>query len=653
MDWLRTFGIIAHVDAGKTTLTERILFDTGAQRWLGNVDEGTAAMDWMPAERSRGISITAAATRVSWAGHTLQIVDTPGHVDFVAEVQRSLLVLDAVVVVVDGVRGIESQTEAVWQLADERGLSKLVFINKLDREGADFARVAAEIAVRFHICAVPLVIPLLDADGAFAGLGDALSGAVQWFDGTPARDLLPQISAALRAAHERLVEVAADADDAVLAAVVANRTVDVEVLRRVLRQEVAVGRLVIVLGGSALWNRGVDWLLDAVVSLLPTGHRLPPRGLWAAERAGDPAAPFCGFVFKVQHVAGAWNFLRVVRGTLTPGAQLMRGGDPTSVVPVNELCLVRGDQATPVAAAGPGEIVVLTGELGVRTGDTLCALGHAVVLECPKFAAPVLAMAFEPERAEDLARLATSLRELATDDPTLRVERQQGRILVMGMGELHLEVVADLVRERAGIRFACSHPMVDLREVPTEAASAIAEARAIVEGLEHTATCEVVVTPQSGVLPAEVLAGASGQAASAVVAELQQMVLLGRPVPLHGARVGLRALAWTGGSAPLVPLLEQAAARALQGALAGAVLAVLEPWVAIDLWCPEAASPPVLADLAARGAQLHSVSAGGLGMRARGRAPLSRMLGYITRLRSITKGRGRVLLRPDGYELRL
>lgn len=649
MDRLRTFGIVAHVDAGKTTLTERILFDAGVQRWLGSVEEGTAAMDWMPAERARGISITAAATRVQWGGMTLQIVDTPGHVDFVAEVQRSLLVLDAVVVVVDGVRGIESQTESVWQLADERGLPKLAFVNKLDRDGADYARVVAELGARFSVRALPLVLPLADAAGGFAGLGDALTGAVQWFDGVPPPALHAQIATQLREAHERLVEAAADADDRLLADVVAGRPIAPDEVRRVLRGELAAGRVVPVLAGSALWNRGVDWLLDAVVAWFPGLGELPRRGLWAAERAGEPEAPFCGFVFKVQHVDRVWNFLRVVRGRGVVGQQWMRGGDPRSAFQVQELCSVHADRSSSIQEARPGEIVVLPGELGLRTGDTVCAMGHPVVLEPPRFASPVLAMAFEPERTEDLARLAAALREIAVDDPTLRVERHQDRIVVAGMGELHLEVVADLVRARSGLRFHASRPMVELREVPQGPMAAMAEVHAVVDGADCMAACEVRVEPCSGGMPATVEHSDLSPEVGVVAEELRHMVRLGRVVPLHGARVRVESTRWLGGRSPNLPLLEQAAGRALALALERAGTVVLEPWVRIDLWCPEQASSPVLADLAARDVELQSVAAGSLGMRALGRARLARMLGYITRLRSMTKGRGRVLLRPDGF----
>ena len=269
MERMRTFGIVAHIDAGKTTLTERILFDTGAQSWVGSVDDGTAAMDFLPAERTRGISIGAAASRVAWGKHGLQVVDTPGHVDFVAEVERCLRVIDGVVVIVDAVRGVESQTRAVWQQTVAAGLPKLVFVNKLDRPGADFAAVLDEVAEELECKAVATVVPLLDEGGHFTGLGDALTGAVQWFEGQPDAAIVPRLQAELRAAHERLLEAAADHDDAVMAAVVGGEQVGADRLRAALRVAFLKGALVPVLAGAALYNRGVDWLLDAVVAFFP------------------------------------------------------------------------------------------------------------------------------------------------------------------------------------------------------------------------------------------------------------------------------------------------------------------------------------------------------------------------------------------------
>lgn len=649
MDRLRTFGIVAHIDAGKTTLTERILFDTGAQSHVGSVDDGTATMDWLPAERSRGISITAAATRVQWGQHLLQVVDTPGHVDFVAEVERCLHVLDGVIVLIDGVRGVESQTEVVWQQAGERGLPRLCFVNKLDRVGADYGAVVNELREQLDARPLPLVVPLYDEQRAFAGLGDVLTGAVQWFEGRPSPELAARLAAGLRAAHERAVEVAADHDEAILADALAGRRIAPDRLRRVLRVEFLAGRLVPVLGGAALWNRGVDWLLDAVVALMPRLDELPRRGLWSAERAGDPDAPFCGFVFKVQHVEQVWNFVRVVRGRLRPGALWTRGRQPFPAQPLAGLCHVHADRHEPASLALPGEIVVVPGDLGLRTGDTICDPRAPLLLPSPRFPSPVLAVVFEPEQAGDAPRIAAVLHELAVDDPTLRVEQDQDHLVVHGMGELHLDIVADEVRRRAGVAFQCSRPQVDRRETVATAATGAGEARALVAGVERWARCVVAVAPSADGALARTIDAAGTVGAAAALTELRQRLASGvRVGPMQGAVVTLQA-ADVDALGPVEPLLQQAARKALDAALAQAGVVELEPWVQVELWCPEESTAPVLADLAARGASVASISSGRLGARLHGRAPLSRMLGYVTKLRSMTRGRGQVSLRLLGH----
>lgn len=648
MDRLRTFGIVAHIDAGKTTLTERILFDAGAQGWIGSVDDGTAAMDWMPAERARGISITAAASRVQWGRHVMQVVDTPGHIDFVAEVERCLHVLDGVVVLLDGIRGVESQTEAVWEQAGSRGLPRLVFVNKLDREGADFAAVVGEMGERLACRPVPVVVPLFDDAGAFAGLGDALGGRVQWFAGKPAAAIGERVTAELLAAHDRVVEAVADRDDSVFADALAGRRIAADRLRRIVRAEFLAGRLVPVLCGAALWNRGVDWLLDAVVDYLPAPVEMPRQGLWATPNAGDPAAPFCAFVFKVQHVdAATWNFVRVIRGTLRAGDAWVRGRGGAQGTCAT-LWVVQADRHTDVDRAEPGQIVVLPGEFALRTGDSICAPQAPLIVPAPKFPAPVLAMVFEPERAEDRPRLAQSLRELAVDDPTLRVEADRDRLLVRGMGELHLEIVADLAKSRAGVAFHCSRPQVDRRETVEWLGRGEAEVRAMVAGMECAAQCVVEVRPSPGLGPATVLDEVGGAAAAAVVAELGLLVAAGLRVGPMQDMVVVVQRAECSAEDPNLPLLEQAATKALEQAVAGACPCDLEPWVLFEAWCPEEGAPAVMADLAARGAEVEAVAAGRLGARVGGRAPLASMLGYVTKLRSITRGRGRVNLRPAG-----
>ncbi len=644
---LRTFGIVAHIDAGKTTLTERILFDAGAQSWLGNVDDGTATMDWMPTERRRGISIAAAATRVDWGEHVLQVVDTPGHVDFVAEVERCLHVLDGVVVLVDGVRGVESQTEAVWQQALARGLPRLVFVNKLDRAGADFAVVTAEVQERLECVALPLVVPLRDGAGRFAGLGCACSGAVQWFEGRPDAADAPRLQVELLAAHERCVDVAAFVDETILEDALAGRRVTADRLRAALRLQFLAGRIVPVLCGSALWNRGVDWLLDAVVHFLPSLDELPRTGLWSVASAGEAAAPFCGMVFKVQHHSEVWNFVRVVRGCLRRGAEWCLGREPERRARFAELWLVQADRHQVTERAMPGEIVVLPGELGLRTGDTVCDPQQPVELPMPRFPTPVLTVSFETLRAGDVPALAAALRELEVDDPTLHVELDHDRIVVRGMGELHLDIVADLVRDRTEVPFQRSRLQVDRRETVRAAAAGEAEVRAFVGGRERTASCELRIVPMPvAEQPAEVVAAAG--VGAAVLEEVRSRLQTGARVgPLFGALVEVVAARADEGAGEA--LLQQAAAKALSLALSTAGIVELEPWVAFELWCPEEAANAVLADLGARGATVSGVASGRLGARLHGRAPLARMLGYVTKLRSMTRGKGQVTMQPAGF----
>jgi len=650
MERLRTFGIVAHIDAGKTTLTERILHDAGAQAHVGSVDDGTAAMDWLPAERSRGISITAAATRVHWGGAVLQIVDTPGHVDFVAEVERCLHVLDGVVVVVDGIRGVESQTVAVWQQAATRGLPRLVFVNKLDRDGADAGACVAELRERLDCAPLPIVVPLYDGGRRFAGLGDALSGAVQWFEGRPDPADVPRLQAELSAAHERVVDAATFVDESILADALAGRRIDPARLRAALRPRFLAGQLVPVLCGSALWNRGVDWLLDAVVGWLPDIAELPRAGLWAVARAGDPAAALCGLVFKVQHAGEVWNFVRVVRGTLRPGAPWVRAARPDEARAAAALWSMRADRHDAVMAAGPGEIVVVPGEFHLRTGDSLCAPDAVEALPAPRFPAPVLGVTFEPEDAADLPRLTQAARDVAADDPTLRVEREGDRLRVRGMGELHLEVVADAVKARTGAAFHVSRPQVDRRAAIAAAAEASIEVRALSGGVERSARCRVVVAPVGDVgVPAVVRAVGAGVGVAAATEELQQLAAVGaQPGPLHGCMVTVAEA--VGDRAGIVePLVQQAAAKAFAAALERAGVIALEPHVRFDVTCPEDATTPVVADLGMRGATVTIVAAGRLGGRVEGRAPLRRMLGYVTRLRSMTRGLGQAHMRPVGY----
>lgn len=655
MDRLRNFGIVAHIDAGKTTLSERILFDAGAQRHLGEVDDGTAAMDWMRGEQERGISITAAATRLQWHSLQMQLVDTPGHVDFTAEVERCLRVLDGVVVLLDSVRGVESQTETVWQQAAHWALPALVFVNKMDRAGADYAGCMQSLRDRLRCVPLPLVIPLF-REGVLAGLGDVIAGEVQWFDGPIPAAELPQLRAQLLAAREQLLEACADFDDGVLEAFLHGRMPDPAQLTAVVRAACRELRAVPVLCGSALHNRGVEWLLDAVASYLPAPAQRPRLGPAAHDPAADADAPFCGLVFKLQHMPDAvLHYVRVFSGTLSPGdwVRCARTGED---VAVGEIWAMHAMRHEALPRAGPGEIVVIAGPFAWITGDTLHHPQHPVVLPPPQFPRPVITCTFEPAAGIDLEPLWHGLRELAKDDPTLAVDTdaETGLPAVSGMGELHLEVAVEQLRERFGIACKPVRPRVALVDTIEQPAAAEAEVRAMVDGRELRATAGLRAEVLDPAAPVEVqiAKAAAGELAEAVKAALLEQLAVGLPGghPARGMRVTIDALGATQPHAQCVPLCLQAAAIALERLLQKAGVRRLEPRVSILITCSPDAVTAVLADLGGRGIEVRQVSSGAIGGEILARGCLRPLIGYATRLRSISKGRGRVQLVPDGYE---
>lgn len=647
---IRNLGIVAHINAGKTTLSERMLFATGRVRFMGEVEHGTAAMDFLPEEQRRGISIRAACTSMSWRDCTLNLVDTPGHVDFGAEVERTLRVLDGAVLVLDGVRGVESQTENVWRQARAHRVPVLAFVNKLDRPVADWPHVLQSMRDRLQVRVLPAVVPVLAPEG-LTGLVDVVSGVVtNWADGGVAA-LDPG------RARAALVEAAADFDAGILDDFVLDRPVDDARLRSALRVAVNSGQVVLAFAGSALRNRGVADLLDGIAAYLPSPLDMPAvSGQNGEVRPPAEDAPTCGLVFgTVSEAEVELAVVRVYSGVLVAGASL-GATDAREPVRVQSLWRLHAEDREPVSRAGPGDIVAVGGELGeLRTGATLFALGHPIALVPTRFAAPMLSVAIEPRHADDRAVLEPALRRLVRADPTLeaRIDVERDVLVLTGMGELHLEVASERLRRAVGDCFRVGKPEVALRETVSRVGVGAGEWR--VPELRARVAVRLRVAPAPGLGPVRVRL-APDLAETALAAALCRALAgrLGTSLhsgwPAYDVEVEVQDLEHEAadGVDPL-PLGVEAAEVALRRALVDARPVLLQPRVRVEVACPSDALSAVLGDLRGKAAEIETVDTDGAMGRVIGIVPLTRMLGYATRLRSLTRGLGSFLLQPAGY----
>ncbi|MEY2980104.1 MAG: hypothetical protein RL562_331 [Planctomycetota bacterium] len=640
-DRLRNIGIVAHINAGKTTLTERVLFDTGRQRHLGDVDSGTATTDWRREEQERGISIEAAVTNVTWRGFRIQVVDTPGHVDFAAEVERTLRVLDGAVVVIDGVRGVEPQTEAVWRLLDRLGIPRIVFINKLDRPTADFARAVDSVRERLGAALVPVVIPRIGPDGALAGLVDAIGGRSMAWEGAPPEP--EQVESVVAATLDRLGEF----DDELLARFVETGDVPEADRHAALARATSARRLVPVFAGSALRNRGIEPLLDGVCRYLPSPAQRPlPAGVGEGSLA---------FVFK--HAVGPDGdhvWVRVLRDRLRVGARYRVGSDREIVI--RELATVHAETLEPVVEAGVGAIVAAVADQPLRTGATIRGDGQEHELEPIHFSEPVLAVRLEPRAAEELPELVERAAALAAADPTLvvRLDPASGQLEVAGMGELHLDVFRARLERRLGRPVRASALTVRFAGTVVEPAQGEAEVERSLGGhrVRARAQASVEAAPGRGIVRRWAVPTALGEGVRAEV----DRALRGFMVPVGEEDVEptdlvleIRALSGEGDEQMLSPLLGEAAVLALRRAVHAGGAKRLEPWVRFLVEAPLELRSPVLADLRARGAQVEEVQATLAAAQIRGIVPLRRILGYATPLRSMTRGAGVFEIQPIGH----
>ncbi|WP_030662583.1 elongation factor G [Streptomyces cellulosae] len=666
---VRNLGILAHVDAGKTTVTERILYATGTTHRRGEVHDGTTVTDFDSQERDRGITIFAAAVSCAWDGHRINLIDTPGHVDFADEVERALRVLDGAVAVFDAVAGVEPQSESVWRQADRYGVPRIAFVNKLDRAGADLDTAVESIRDRLHPAPLVVQLPIGSEDG-FTGVVDLLRmRALTWADGEEAAQEGPVPEALREEALRRrrlLEEAVAERHPAALEEFCDQETLSASTLASALRDLTHSGDGVVVLCGSAYRNRGVEPLLDAVVAYLPSPLDVPAvRGTYDGteqERAADPHAPFAALAFKVHATAtGRLTYLRVYSGTIGKGDTVMDAGTRRSER-VGRILRVQADRHAQLDRALAGDIVAVVGLKSARAGSTLCAPDVPLVLEPPSVADPVVSVAVEARRSVDTDRLATALARLVEEDPSLvvRTDPETGQTVLSGMGELHLEVAVEKVRRDHGLEVTVGRPSVSYRETVARGVSGLVyrhikqdggagqfahvvlDVEPLETGVEAGGGFEFRSTVVGGRVPQEYVRAVEAGCRDA----LAEGPLGGHPVT--GLRVTL-----TDGATHVKDSSDTAFRTAgrfgLREALRASAMTLLEPVVEVTVTVPEDAVGTVLGDLAARRGRVSGsvTRAGSAAVTAT--VPLAELFGYATRLRSRTQGRGTFTARPTGY----
>jgi elongation factor G len=668
VDRLRNIGIIAHIDAGKTTFTERLLFYSGITHRMGEVHDGDSQMDYLPQERERGITITAAVTQFPWLGAEIHLVDTPGHVDFTIEVERSLRVLDGAVAVFCGVGGVEPQSEVVWRQADRHGIPRLAFVNKLDRPGADFDRVLADMARKLSARGVPVTIPLFE-DGAFVAVADLLTMERVTFSqedqgATVSRAPLSAAAALACAGYrEALLEAAADADDAVAERFLAGEEIPLPLLRAAIRKGTLSGKIFPVYAGSALRNRGVQPAMDGIVHFLPSPAEVPPargddpRTGVPATREPLPSAPFSALVFKVVQEEGRRTvYLRVYSGKIAEG-DTVRNAATGEKEKVARLFRMHAGKKERIEEARAGDIAAARGIRTARTGDTLCDPAEPIVYESIEVRKPVVSVVVEPRTVREMDRLRELLCHMTDEDPTLsfRDDADTGQILLSGMGELHLEVVLDRLSRDHGMAVRKGNPQVVYRE--TVAATGTAESvfeREIAERQVKVVTV-VTVSPAprgSGVRISDGyrLLGLPPETADGVEMGLREAAFFGAlGYPVDDVTVEVPRLEFLSG-VPSPMAAKVAAAKAFQEAYEKGRPFLLEPVMAVEVSVPDEFLGGVIGDVNARRGKVTSVDRRPEGSLLSAQVPLKEMFGYVTALRSLSQGRGNYTMKFSHYD---
>jgi elongation factor G len=669
LELIRNIAVIAHIDAGKTTTTERFLYYTGRTYKIGNVDEGTTVMDFMQQERERGITIKAAATTTSWGKYRINIIDTPGHVDFTAEVERSLRVLDGGVVVLDAVQGVEAQSETVWRQADKYHVPRICFINKMDRVGANFDRTIGMIIDRLHAIPIPIQLPI-GSEEKFIGLIDLLESKAWRYDTNP--DVKPEeipipddMKEQVKKYRAAMIERLAESDDHLMEKFLAGSEIAIDEIKAGLRRVTVTNKCVPVLCGSSLKNKGIQALLDAVIDYLPSPLDMPslfaivPKTDEKVECKPNDDSPFVALAFKVvtDPYMGRLVYLRVYSGTLTAGATVLNSLRDKKER-IGRILLMHANHREEISDADTGAIVATLGLKDTFTGDTICNPARPLVLENIRFPEPVISVAVEPKSRADQDKLGEALRKMSDEDPTFKVNYndETGQIVISGMGELHLDVIVSRMLTEFGVNAKVGNPQVAYKETITAAVDA--EGKFVrqtgghgqfghvwvrFEPLEKGKGFEFVESIKGGTIPRKFI----GPTEAGIKEAMLGGVLAGYPL------VDVKATLYDGSyhdvdSSDLA--FKMAGSLALKEGARKARPILLEPIMKLEIMAPEQFMGDLIGDLNSRRGHIENIETRNAMCTIHGYIPLSQTFGYSTVIRSLTQGRATYSLEFYSYQ---
>ena len=681
----RNIGIAAHIDAGKTTTTERILFYTGLSHKIGEVHDGNTVTDWMEQERERGITITSAATTCFWkqaddgttklwtdVGHRVNIIDTPGHVDFTAEVERSMRVLDGAVAVFCGVAGVQPQSETVWRQATKYNVPRIAFVNKMDRTGANFANVVSEMRERLGAPAYPVGIPI-GSEENLTGMIDVVNQKALIHDPSDdfgskidVEELEGDLKETAETAYQELLEAVGDRDEEVMGMLLEDKTPDATQLKQAIRRLTVAGEIVPVLGGSAFKNKGVQPMVDAVIDYLPSPLDVdvqsgadPDDETQTTEFPADDNAPFCSLAFKLwtDPFAGKLVFFRVYSGQISKG-DTMYNPRTRKKERVNRIMMIQADKQENVETVYAGDIAALVGIRNITTGDTLCTPDIDVCLEPPTFPEPVISMAIEPDSKADQEKMAVGLQALAEEDPTFKcyTDEETGQTLVAGMGELHLEIIRDRLKREFKVQAQSGAPQIAYRETITAAAEGrglfkkqsggrgqFGDATITIEPTERGSGVEVESKIVGGVIPREYIPAVE----KGILETIQSGVLAG--FEMIDMKISI-----VDGSYHDVDSNElafkMAGILAMKEAVAKAKAVLLEPMMKVEATTPDEYQGDLIGDMNRRRGEVQGIDSKPSGTVITAKIPLAQMFGYATDIRSLSSGRASYSMEPDTFE---